>query len=217
MNLYKFTNAVARRADKTVGLIVCQDIVEDHADVLNRPGTEEEFRSAFHRMLDAFAPNQAVAFILVPFRGYAMAQFILQIVTDNRRTPRAEWWRNPVLRSHLAAAIRHLVNGLCSAVAPEEKRPAAQITSHRAVSVRHIGDEVFLTPQDNACLQWGNVTSDASFVIALADRLRPLRNNGYRQAVLEMVRDEVAELPQLTLDDFNYRLMRYAQAPIAKA
>ncbi len=217
MNLYEFVSAVARRADKTTGLIVCEDIVEDHAEVLNRPGTEDEFRSAFHRMIEMFAPSQAVAFVLVQFRSHAVAQFLLQIATGNRRTRRTEWLRNPVLRSHLAAVMRHLVSGLCSAVAPEDNRPAVQPTSRRAVPVRHIGNEVFLTPQDNALLQWGNITSDANFVITLADRLRPLRNNGHRQAVLEVVREEVAELPRLTLDDFEYRLMRYAQVPIAKA
>ncbi|TAK04749.1 hypothetical protein EPO33_02005 [Patescibacteria group bacterium] len=205
MNLYDYCRALARHADQRVGVAVCKDLVEEHAPVLNRVLNENEFRAAFHRMLQTFAPHEEVALISVPFSSRSMAQFlVVDVVTCGYRIPRDVWQQSPVLQSHLAAAMRHLTADLCSGAAPRNwERPATRAPK--------------LTDQENACLQWGNITGDAAYIMALADRLRSLRTTADRQTVLEAIRDDIVDLPEVTLDDFARRLKTYAAVPAAKA
>lgn len=210
MNLYDFCLAIARHADRRVGVAVSVCLVEEHFTVLNRTSTEDEFRSAFHGMLRTFAPHEEVGLISVPFSARAMARFLLDVLTCGCAPPREVWQHNPMIQSHLASAMRHLVADLCKVPTPQKrKRPAARAPQHR--------NQYVLTIEENACLQWGNITSDAAYIMTLAERLRCLKNPIDRQTVLEAIRDDIVHLPAVTLRDFANLLETYTAVPAAKA
>lgn len=202
MNLYDFCSAVARNADRRVGIHVCRAVVEEHRLVLNRVGSEEEFRAAFHRMLQTFAPHDEVAFLRIPFSIRAMARFLVYALAGGRIPARETWQTQPVLQNHLSAAMRFLLSGLTTDAASLPRAPNR--------------NEGFLTAEDDACLQWGNITSDAAYVMALAERLRPLPVSD-RQTILEMIRADMVDLPEVSLADFTQRLRTYTTVPAAKA
>lgn len=210
MNLYDFCLAVARHADRHIGVAVSVCLVEEHFTVLNRTSTEDEFRSAFHRMLQTFAPHEEVGLVSVPFSARAMARFLLDVLTCGYAPPRVVWQRNPMIQSHVASAMRHLVAGLCGVSAPQKKkRPAARAPQHR--------NQNFLTAEEDAHIQWGILTSDAAYVMALAEQLRQIRNPIDRQTVLEAIRSDIVHLNEITLDNFTNLLETYAAVPAAKA
>lgn len=224
MNLYDFCRAVALNADRRAGIAVCTPLVDDHRMLLNRPSSEDEFRAAFRWTLRTFAPHDEVRLVNFPFTSRSMALFlVVQIAGCGQELPRDVWLKNPVIQSYLAAAMRHLLRGLVAGAEPQgTKRPAARAPQppppalSRAEGPPRHPNEAFLTREDNVCLQWGNLTSDAAYVMALAERLRPLRMQD-RQIVVEAIRDDIADLEEITIEDFTNRLRTYTGVPAAKA
>ncbi len=208
MNLYDFCRAVARYADRYVGLSVCKEIVEKHAAELDRVSSEQEFRAAYQATLRTFSPHDEVGLIAVPFKGRAMGRFLVEVISCGHVPSQETWRHNQTLQNHLAAAVRHLVVNLCSVPTPKKKRPAARASQQRTRD--------FLTREEKDCLWWGHLMSHAAYVMSLAEKLSPLRTID-RQTVLEAVRDGIAGVPEITLEHFANRIKTYADVPAAKA
>lgn len=213
MILYDFCRALARRADKTVGIDVCRGIVEEHQTLLQRTCSEDEFREAFYRTLELFAPSDGVALVQVPFTSRRLAEFLIWAISGGRIPARETWQTQPVLQNHLAAAMRHLVLGVLNVRSAPAVRPAARARTHldRATQLG-----AFLTEEEATTIVWGEFMSHPGVVLHVAQKLAAVPTPS-RAVVLAAIRDDLVERGSFDQTELVQVIDLYTSIPAAKA